>query len=82
MYLLSHPGVERLNYVREQLVFGVAYRPILDLRLYGEANWAFHEDGGAQPWEFQFGIDYSPGAAQWVLRCAVSPPSTRRSKRT
>ena len=28
--------------------------------LYGEANWAFAESGGSQPWEFQFGIDYSP----------------------
>ena len=60
LYMLSHPGVMRLNYVREQLVLGVAYRPILDLRIYGEANWAFHTDGGARPWEFQFGIDYSP----------------------
>ncbi|MGO9110593.1 MAG: DUF1207 domain-containing protein [Thermoguttaceae bacterium] len=60
MYMLSHPDAVRLNYVREQLVLGVAYRPIPDLRFYGEANWAFHEDGGAQPWEFQFGIDYSP----------------------
>ncbi len=60
LYMVSHPDVMRLNYVREQLVFGVAYRPIPDLRFYGEANWAFHEDGGSQPWEFQFGIDYSP----------------------
>jgi hypothetical protein len=60
MYMLSHPDFVRLNYVREQLVLGVAYRPIPDLRFYGEANWAFHVDGGAQPWEFQFGIDYSP----------------------
>ena len=60
LYMLSHPDVMRINYVREQLVMGVAYRPILDLRIYGEANWAFHNDGGSQPWEFQFGIDYSP----------------------
>jgi len=60
LYMLAHPDVMRLNYVREQLVLGVAYRPICDLRFYGEANWAFHEDGGARPWEFQFGIDYSP----------------------
>jgi hypothetical protein len=60
LYMLSHPGWERLNYVREQLVFGVAYRPVCDLRFYGEANWAFREDGGSRPWEFQFGIDYSP----------------------
>jgi hypothetical protein len=60
LYMLSHPDTMRLNYVREQLVLGVGYRPILDLRFYAEANWAFHEDGGSRPWEFQFGIDYSP----------------------
>ena len=60
LYMLAHPDVMRLNYVRDQLVCGVAYRPICDLRFYGEANWAFHNDGGSQPWEFQFGIDYSP----------------------
>jgi len=60
LYMLSHPDATRVNYVREQLVLGVAYRPIPDLRIYGEANWAFHNDGGSQPWEFQFGIDYSP----------------------
>ena len=60
LYIESHPGIERINYKREQLVFGVAYRPIADLRFYSEASWAFAEDGGSQPWEFQFGIDYSP----------------------
>ena len=60
LYIQSHPGIERINYKREQLVLGVAYRPIPDLRIYSEANWAFCEDGGSQPWEFQFGIDYSP----------------------
>ena len=59
-YIESHPGIERINYKREQLVLGVAYRPIPDLRFYSEANWAFNEDGGSRPWEFQFGIDYSP----------------------
>ena len=60
IYIYSHPGVQRLAYVREQLVAAVAYRPILDLRFYAEANWAFYEGGGSQPWEFQFGVDYSP----------------------
>lgn len=60
LYMMSHPHVMRVDYVREQLVFGVAYRPIPDLRFYGEANWAFCESGPSQPWEFQFGIDYSP----------------------
>ena len=71
----------RLNYVREQLVAAVAYRPICDLRFYAEANWAFHTDGGAQPWEFQFGVDYSPSQPNgfWAHRL---PPSIRRSNRT
>jgi hypothetical protein len=60
LYIESHPGIERINFKREQLVFGVAYRPIPDLRFYAEANWAFVEDGGSRPWEFQFGVDYSP----------------------
>jgi hypothetical protein len=60
LYIESHPGIERINYKREQLVLGVAYRPIQELRFYSEASWAFAEDGGSQPWEFQFGIDYSP----------------------
>jgi hypothetical protein len=60
IYIEDHPGIERINYKREQLVMGLAYRPVPSLRFYSEANWAFNEDGGSQPWEFQFGIDYSP----------------------
>ena len=59
MYMLLHPDAVRLSYVREQFVLGAAYRPIPDLRFYAEANYAFRESG-CQPWEFQFGIDYSP----------------------
>jgi hypothetical protein len=60
IYIEDHPGIMRKAYLREQLVLGAAYRPIPDLRFYSEANWAFAEGGGSQPWEFQFGIDYSP----------------------
>ena len=32
------------------------------MRIYGEAGWCFHFDGGAEPWEFQFGTELSkPG---------------------
>jgi hypothetical protein len=27
--------------------------------LYSEAGWAFHEDGGAKPWDIQFGAEFS-----------------------
>ncbi|MGA2620606.1 MAG: DUF1207 domain-containing protein [Thermoguttaceae bacterium] len=61
LYLIQNPSAlaTRINYVREAVVWGVAYRPLPDWRLYGEANWAFHEDGGAKPWEFQFGVEMS-----------------------
>ncbi len=60
LYIENNPGAVRIPYVREQLVFGLAYRPIPDVRFYSEANWAFRNDGGSRPWEFQFGMDYSP----------------------
>jgi hypothetical protein len=53
---------ERINYVRDSLVLGISHYPIPTLRLYGEAGWAFHNSGGAEPWEFQFGNELSkPG---------------------
>jgi hypothetical protein len=58
-YLILHPLFPRINYVRESLVAGVAFYLNPSLRLYSEAGWCFYEDGGAKPWEFQFGIDYS-----------------------
>lgn len=65
-FLLANPGVTRLNYSRDAMVAGVAYRPIDEVRIYGEAGWSFHNDGGSQPWEFQFGAEYSPLWA-WAL---------------
>jgi len=61
-YLQRHPGAlaTRINYVRDTLVLGIALRLAPDLRLYSEAGYAFWTDGGSQPWEFQFGVDYSP----------------------
>lgn len=58
-YLLRHPGVRRINYVRNSLVFGTAFHATPGLRLYGEVGWTFHEDGGAKPWEFQLGFDWT-----------------------
>ena len=50
----------RINFARDALVLGVSYYPNPALRLYSEAAWAFYSDGGSDPWEFQFGLDYSP----------------------
>jgi hypothetical protein len=63
-YAIREPGTldERINYVRDSLVFGTSYYPIPIARVYGEAGWAFNNSGGAQPWEFQYGTELSePG---------------------
>ena len=68
-HLSSHLGDEyllrpdrdrnRVNYVRDALVFGISYRIQRDIRLYGEAAWAFFTGEKTRPWEFQFGVEYS-----------------------
>lgn len=50
----------KMHYVRDEIILGVAYRPIEDVRLYGEAGWAFNFGKTTEPWEFQFGAEYSP----------------------
>jgi len=59
-WILITPGWARKNYVRDSIVGAIALRPIPALRIYAETSWAFDFDDGAQPWNFQFGIEYSP----------------------
>jgi hypothetical protein len=59
-YMLKTPNFQRLNYTRDAFVWGHSAYVTEDLRLYGEIEWAFHTDGGADPWAFQFGFDYAP----------------------
>jgi hypothetical protein len=58
-FQLANPAIDRINYVRDSLVLGFGLRPWRDLRLYGEVGYALYTDGGAKPWEFQFGAEYS-----------------------
>ena len=51
-YMLSHPDYQRINYVRDTIIWGLAVHLNPDVRLYSEAGWAFRIDGGAEPWEF------------------------------
>ena len=61
-FLLRNPTFKRKNYVRDGLAFGVSYEveaihmPI-EAHLYAEADWSINTIGGAEPWEFQFGIE-------------------------
>lgn len=58
-FLLDNVGYPRLNYARDALVLGQSYYATPDVRLYAEVTWAFYTDI-AEPWEFQFGLDYAP----------------------
>lgn len=66
-YMIRHPDATRINYVRDAVVLGVSYDLTDDLRIYAESGWSFNTDGGAEPWEFQFGIDYSPRASRGLI---------------
>jgi len=59
-FLARNPGFVRVNYVRDSLLYGLAYDVNPDLMIYGEVAYAFGVSGGAEPWEFQFGAEYSP----------------------
>ena len=71
-HLSSHLGDEkalregilgsRINFSRDVLLSGVSFVPRPAWRWYAEVGWAFYSDGGSDPWEFQFGLDYAqPG---------------------
>ncbi|MEM8946151.1 MAG: DUF1207 domain-containing protein [Planctomycetota bacterium] len=70
-HLSSHVGdeflernmtLDRINYSRDVIVVGASYFPVPAVRLYGETGYAFYDEEGSDPWEFQFGLDYAkPG---------------------
>ncbi|MEM9656941.1 MAG: DUF1207 domain-containing protein [Planctomycetota bacterium] len=58
-FFRKNPDFMALNFLRDVLVVGYSYYPWPELRLYGEAGYAFNVDI-SQPWEFQAGVDYGP----------------------
>lgn len=58
-YAIRVPGSldDRINYVRDALILGASWYPVDYIRLYAEGAYAFNATGGAEPWEFQFGIE-------------------------
>ena len=74
MIRLTNAGLphKRINYVREALIFGYAYRINPAIRLYAEADFAFERGEYTKKWHFQFGAEYSrpylgrgPGDSEW-----------------
>ncbi len=71
-FLVRNPGFQRINYVRDSLIVGVYHNVTEGLAVYGEVAYAFKTDGGAEPFELQFGTEYSspnaicPGGAPFA----------------
>lgn len=59
-FLIKNPGFERLNYVRDSIIFGYLHDMTPDIQVYGEVAYAFNAEDGAEPLEFQYGAQYSP----------------------
>jgi Protein of unknown function (DUF1207) len=59
-FMILNPAYPRINYMRDSLMMAVGYYWTEDIRLYAEADYAFEYDGGAEPWELQFGATWSP----------------------
>jgi hypothetical protein len=68
-FMLANPDVERSNYSRDAVILAASYYfghcppGQYDWRCYGEvtwADWAASRGGVAKPWEFLFGLEYSP----------------------
>lgn len=61
-YLLTNPTFKRVNFVRESLILGISQQATPQVRTYGEVAWACAVRGGAKPWQFQLGTEYSAKA--------------------
>jgi hypothetical protein len=64
-FMILNPTFTRINYMRDSLMLAMGYYYTENLRLFAEADYCFEFDGGARPWEFQFGADYSPAVRGW-----------------
>ncbi len=59
-WMLRFPGIRRINYSRDVFTFGYSHYWTSDLRLYGEVGYSFYRGDYTKPWEYQFGVEYSP----------------------
>ncbi|MEX0715070.1 MAG: DUF1207 domain-containing protein [Planctomycetaceae bacterium] len=62
-FMIRNPTFVRRNYVRDSAIVGVSYDVTPDVRTYGEVAYAFKASDGAEPFEFQFGAEFSPARA-------------------
>ncbi len=62
----------RVHYSRDSIMLGLAVKPTDSVRLYAEADYAFHSRT-AKPWEFQFGFEYTPEFTPTTSNWAARP---------
>jgi len=55
----KNPSFPRFAQARDAIVLGHSIYLTDDVRIYGEAGWAFRHVA-SEAWEFQFGVDYAP----------------------
>ena len=72
-FLLANPLFDRINYVRDSLIFGAMYDLTNDVQIYGEVGNSLGTQGGAKPLELQFGTQYVPAAADFRIRVGGAP---------
>ena len=58
-FLAKNEDAERIDFVRDVIVWGHSLQWTDDLRVYFEVGYGLHNKGGSEPWEFQFGAEYS-----------------------
>lgn len=59
-FLIANPDFPRINYVRDAAIVGIIQDITPSFQAYGEIGNALGRDGGAKPWEFQWGCQYCP----------------------
>ena len=50
----------RKHYSRDAIMLGGAFKPVDDVRIYAEFDYAFHRGQTTEPLEIQFGFEYAP----------------------
>lgn len=63
----------RVHYSRDAVMFGLAVKPIDDVRLYAEVDYAFRTGHTTDPVELQAGLEYSPQFDPTISNWAARP---------
>ena len=71
-FLVRNNTLDRINYVRETLMFGVGLFLNPNFRLYSEIDYAFHTDGGSEPSNSNSAPNIAPSIATGYRGSSVS----------